>query len=220
MVARVGPHSDVTSLASYSRVPVINALSDMYHPMQALADYQTLYEAFSLSTEEKKRSRSRPGLGLDGLRIAWIGDATNVLFDLAIAGAKLGVHVTAATPAGYDIPSSITDQATNAAAASSVQGGGLSHTNVPEEALKGADVVVTDTWVSMGQETEKAARIKAFEGFRVTEELAKRGGVRDGWKFMHCLPRKQEEVDDEIFYGPQSLVFPEAENRLWSAVGK
>ncbi|KAI6787667.1 hypothetical protein KC332_g18182, partial [Hortaea werneckii] len=86
------------------------------------------------------------------------------------------------------------------------------------EAVKNADIIVTDTWISMGQESEKQQRLKDFEGFQITAELAKRGGAKDGWKFMHCLPRKPEEVSDEVFYSPASLVFQEAENRLWSAV--
>ena len=85
--------------------------------------------------------------------------------------------------------------------------------------MRDADIIVTDTWVSMGQEEEGARRLRDFAGFQVTEELARRGGARPGWKFMHCLPRHPEEVADEVFYSPRSLVFPEAENRLWAAVG-
>ena len=89
---------------------------------------------------------------------------------------------------------------------------------VPEEAIKDADVLVTDTWISMGQESEKKKRLDAFAGYQITNDLAKRGGAKEGWKFMHCLPRHPEEVADEVFYSPRSLVFPEAENRLWAAV--
>jgi ornithine carbamoyltransferase len=212
LVARVGPHSDITSLAQHSTVPVINALSDLYHPMQAIADILTLHENYS----QNPASSNSLGLGLEGRRIAWVGDANNVLYDLALSAAKLGMHVVAATPKGYDIPRHIMESVKTAAAASSTPGS-LNHTDVPEEAIKDADILVTDTWISMGQEAEKAARLKAFEGFQVTEELAKRGGARDNWVFMHCLPRKQEEVSDEVFYGRRSLVFPEAENRLWAA---
>ena len=91
-------------------------------------------------------------------------------------------------------------------------------TNAPEEAVKNADIIVTDTWVSMGQEEEAQKKLKAFAGYQVTEEMAKKGGARENWKFLHCLPRHAEEVSDEIFYGERSLVFPEAENRLWSAI--
>ncbi len=96
--------------------------------------------------------------------------------------------------------------------------GTLSESHVPDEAVKDADVLVTDTWVSMGQEEEKAKRVRAFEGFQITEDLAKRGGAKPGWRFMHCLPRHPEEVSDEVFYGPRSLVFQEGENRLWAAI--
>jgi ornithine carbamoyltransferase len=98
--------------------------------------------------------------------------------------------------------------------------GRLFETRVPEEALKDADVILTDTWISMGQESEKAERLRAFEGFQVTPELVERGGAKKDWKFMHCLPRHKEEVSDEVFYSPRSLVFQEAENRLWAAIGK
>ncbi|KAG9043067.1 ornithine carbamoyltransferase, partial [Tulasnella sp. UAMH 9824] len=93
---------------------------------------------------------------------------------------------------------------------------GIFWTDDPSEAVKGADVVVTDTWISMGQEHEKAQRLKDFNGFQVTEELCKEGGANPNWKFLHCLPRKEHEVDDEVFHGPRSLVFPEAENRKWT----
>jgi len=86
----------------------------------------------------------------------------------------------------------------------------------PREAVHGADVVITDTWVSMGQEAEKAQRLKDFQGYQITEALCREGGANPDWKFMHCLPRKENEVDDEVFYGPRSLVFPEADNRKWT----
>ena len=211
-VARVGPHSDIATIAKHSSVPVINALSDMYHPLQTLADFLTVHESF-----RKKSNMTSSDLGLDGLKIAWVGDANNVLYDLAIGAAKLGVDMTVATPKGYSIPDEM-KQVIQEAAASTVSPGTLTETNTPEEAVKGADIIVTDTWISMGQEAEKAKKMKAFEGFQVTSELAKRGGACPGWMFMHCLPRHQEEVSDEVFYGNRSLVFPEAENRLWAAI--
>lgn len=215
IVARVGPHSDVKDLAKHSSVPVINALSDLFHPMQTVADYLTIHEIFQ-SNRKQERSTT-PGLGLEGLKIAWVGDANNVLYDLAIGAAKLGVDVAVATPRNYGIPDNvreIIEQSRDHPATA----GNLTETFVPEEALKDADIVVTDTWVSMGQEEEKARRLKAFEGFQVTSDLVMRGGAKQGWKFMHCLPRHQEEVSDEVFYGPRSLVFQEAENRLWAAI--
>lgn len=204
MVARVNAHDDVADLAKHSSVPVINALSDLYHPLQTIADYQTLLEAFP--------SSSTSSLGLESLKIAWVGDANNVLFDLAIGAAKLGVEVSVATPQGYSIPPFMRDIITSTNPSFK-----LTETNVPEEAVKNADVLVTDTWVSMGQEEESKKRMKAFEGFQITKELARRGGAKEGWKFMHCLPRHPEEVSDEVFYSPASLVFQEAENRLWAA---
>lgn len=209
MVARVGPHSDVVGLAKDSTVPVINALSDLYHPLQTIADFLTIHEVFP--------STSTTGLGVEGMKIAWVGDANNVLFDLAIACMKLGVHISVAAPEGYTIPASMREIILDAGKGV-VNPGKLFETSVPEEAIKDADILVTDTWVSMGQEEETAKRLKAFEGFQITNDLATRGGAKEGWKFMHCLPRHQEEVADEVFYGDRSLVFPEAENRLWAAI--
>ena len=216
MVARVGPHSDVADLAKHSSVPVINALSADYHPLQTIADFLTIHEAFPSSP---KSLSSTPSLGLEGLKIAWIGDSNNVLFDLAIASLKLGVHISVASPKGYTIPPAMREVILSAAKGVS-NPGKLTEVSVPEEAIKDADILVTDTWVSMGQEEESQKRLKAFEGFQITNELAKRGGARDGWKFMHCLPRHPEEVADEVFYSPRSLVFTEAENRLWAAICK
>ncbi|MCJ1426332.1 ornithine carbamoyltransferase [Sticta canariensis] len=213
IVARVGPHSHVADLAKHSSVPVINALSDLYHPMQTIADFLTIYDVFqSHSLQHLPRTT---GLGLEGLKIAWVGDANNVLYDIAIGAAKLGVQVAVATPKGYGIPSKMRDiikQSRGDAITAT-----LTETNVPEEAIKDADIVVTDTWISMGQEQEKAQRLETFRGFQITSELVERGGAKPGWKFMHCLPRHPEEVNDDVFYGPRSLVFLEAENRLYAA---
>ncbi|KXJ96898.1 ornithine carbamoyltransferase [Microdochium bolleyi] len=207
MVARVGPHSDVTELAKHSSVPVINALSADFHPLQTIADYLTIHEAFSESQKVFKPN---------GLKIAWVGDANNVLFDLAIASIKLGVDIAVATPKGYEIPK-VMEALILKQASATRSPGKLTQTNVPEEAVKDADILVTDTWVSMGQEEESKKRLEDFSGFQITNELAKRGGAKDNWKFMHCLPRHQEEVADEVFYSDRSLVFQEAENRLWAA---
>ena len=214
-VARVNKHSEVADIARHSTVPVINALSDLYHPLQTLADILTLLEAFPASPSTGKSALN--SLGLDGLKIAWVGDANNVLFDLAIAASKLGIDVSVATPKGYEIPPFMLElirDSTQGAKASSK----LFTTHVPEEAVQDANVIVTDTWVSMGHEAEKAKRLQEFEGFQVTQDLAKRGWAKHDWRFMHCLPRHPEEVADEVFYGSHSLVFPEAENRLWAAI--
>ncbi|KAF7186121.1 Ornithine carbamoyltransferase, mitochondrial, partial [Pseudocercospora fuligena] len=208
IVARVNAHDDVANLAKHSSKPVINALSDLYHPLQTIADFQTLLEAFPSS-----ESAGAESLGLEGLKIAWVGDANNVLFDLAIGAAKLGVEVAVATPKGYEIPDFMRD-----IIKSTSPNFKLTETHEPAEAVKNADVLVTDTWVSMGQEAEAKKRLRDFEGFQITKELAQRGGAKEGWKFMHCLPRHPEEVADEVFYSPASLVFQEAENRLWAAV--
>ncbi|KAI9891934.1 MAG: ornithine carbamoyltransferase [Vezdaea aestivalis] len=210
MVARVRQHSEVADLAQHSTVPVINALSDLYHPLQTIADFLTIYEHFPSKASSGKSTLS--GLGLEGLKIAWIGDANNVLFDMAIGAAKLGVKMAVATPKGYEIPSEMR----KLIEASGSQT--LFETNEPADAVRDADILVTDTWVSMGQEEESARRLKAFSGFQITSKLAEAGGAKANWKFMHCLPRHQEEVADEVFYGKRSLVFPEAENRLWAAI--
>ncbi|CCU76084.1 hypothetical protein BGHDH14_bgh00904 [Blumeria hordei DH14] len=203
IVARVAGHSEVVDLAKFSSVPVINALSNDFHPMQTIADMLTIKEAFV-----GRQS------ALHGLKLAWVGDASNVLFDLAIGAMKLGINLSVATPPGYGIPTAIQKLIESA----NTSGASFSMTNVPQEAMKDADVIVTDTWISMGQEVEAAERRKAFAGYQITENLAKQSGAKPNWKFMHCLPRHEDEVDDNVFYGPRSLVFPEAENRLWSAV--
>ncbi|KAL1915852.1 uncharacterized protein VTP21DRAFT_6240 [Calcarisporiella thermophila] len=216
IMARVGPHSDIETLAQNSTVPVINALSDKYHPTQILADLVTLHEHFGV--QKKGNSfvphQHHPTEVLPGLRVAWVGDGNNILHSMLVTYPKLGIHLSAAFPHGYAPAEDVVGIAKKEANANGTE---LNFTHIPEEAVKGADVIVTDTWVSMGQEEEKKRRLQDFKGFQVTMELAKRGGAKDGWKFMHCLPRKQEEVDDEVFYSPdRSLVFPEAENRKWT----
>ncbi|KAF3088396.1 ornithine carbamoyltransferase [Orbilia oligospora] len=202
IVARVGQHKDITELAKSSSVPVINALSDAFHPMQAIADMLTIAEA-------------RDSQNLAGLKVAWVGDANNVLYDLALACSKFGINVSAATPAGYDVDPSIWKLVEDSCRET---GASIETVHEPELAVKNADFIVTDTWVSMGQEEEKLKRLKDFAGFQITNELASRGGAKPDWKFMHCLPRKPEEVSDEVFYSPRSLVFNEAENRLYAAI--
>lgn len=203
IVARVGSHSEVVDLAKYSSVPVINALSKDFHPMQTIADFLTIKQAFV-----ERRTV------FNGLKLAWVGDASNVLFDLAIGAMKLGVDLSVATPPGYGIPTAMQ----NLIKSVNTTGASFSVTNVPQEAMKNADIIVTDTWISMGQEVEAAERRRAFAGYQITEDLVQQAGAKPNWKFMHCLPRHEDEVDDNVFYGPRSLVFPEAENRLWSAV--
>ena len=212
LVVRTGAHSGLEELAKESFVPVINALTDDHHPLQAITDISTMFAIKARRDSKFKQSSSN----IDGMKLAWVGDANNVLFDLAIAGVKMGVDVHVATPAGYEIPAAMLEKI-NGSDDTIRQRGSLQQTNVPEEAVKDADVIVTDTWISMGQEAEKEKRLKDFAGFQVTEELAKRGGARSDWAFMHCLPRHAEEVSDEVFYHPsRSVVYLEAQKRLFT----
>ncbi|KAI0884720.1 ornithine carbamoyltransferase precursor-like protein [Annulohypoxylon maeteangense] len=217
IVARVGPHSDITGLAEHSSVPVINALSNDFHPLQIIADFLTIYESTRTSKDLSHPDGLFGKIVPNGLKIAWVGDANNVLFDFATACVKTGIEISVATPRGYGIPKDMVNLITSQADSTNTPGI-LNQTFVPEEAVKDADFIVTDTWISMGQEEETQKRLKDFAGFQVTNDLAKRGGAKADWKFMHCLPRHHEEVEDKVFYSDRSLVFPEAENRLWAAV--
>ncbi|KAF1666452.1 Ornithine carbamoyltransferase, mitochondrial, partial [Aptenodytes patagonicus] len=149
--------------------------------------------------------------GLNGLTIAWIGDGNNVLHSIMMSAAKLGMHLRIATPKGFEPDLRIT-QITEQY--SKEYGTKLLLTTDPLEAADGANVLVTDTWISMGQEEEKKERLKAFQGYQITMQTAK--SAASNWTFLHCLPRKPEEVNDEVFYSPRSLVFQEAENRKWT----
>lgn len=199
ILARVFGHDDVVELAKYSDVPVINALSDLHHPLQTLADLMTLQEHF--------------GKDLSGKTLAWVGDGNNVLHDLMLGSAILGMNVNIATPTGYEPNPKIMEKTKQLAAAS---GAKISTTTVAAEAVKGAHVVVTDTWVSMGQEDEYAKRVAEFDGYQVNKELMAQADPSA--VFLHCLPRHPEEVTDEVIYSHQSLVFPEAENRMWTVM--
>jgi ornithine carbamoyltransferase len=199
ILARVFGHSDVVELAKYSDVPIINALSDMHHPLQTLADLMALQEQF--------------GKDLSGKTVAWVGDGNNVLHDLMLGSAILGMNVNIATPTGYEPNADILAKTQVLAKAS---GSKVFTTTVAAEAVKGANVVVTDTWVSMGQEDEYAKRVAEFEGYQVNKELMSHAATDA--VFLHCLPRHPEEVADEVFYSEQSLVFPEAENRMWTVM--
>jgi len=214
IMARVGHHSEVETLAEHSSVPVINALSHLYHPSQILADLLTMLETYSPSGKAPTLSSLR------GLTVAWIGDSNNILNDMIVSFARLGIKLRVATPKGYPLDELVMRTAQEGLSAESSGGTAtstvLEHFSSPEEAIKGADILVTDTWISMGQEAEKAKRLEDFKGYQITKALAEKGGANPDWKFMHCLPRKAEEVDDEVFYSDRSLVFPEAENRKWT----
>jgi len=199
ILARVFAHSDITELAKYAEVPIINALSDLHHPLQTLADLMALQQHF--------------GKDLSGKTVAWVGDGNNVLHDLMLGSLKMGMNVQIATPTGYEPDANIMAKSEELAKENDVS---LTTTTVADEAVNGADVVVTDTWVSMGQEDEYATRVKEFEGYQVNTELM--GKANEGAVFLHCLPRHVEEVTDEVIYSDASLVFPEAENRMWTVM--
>jgi ornithine carbamoyltransferase len=199
ILARVYAHSDITELAKYATVPIINALSDMHHPLQTLADIMALQQHF--------------GKSLEGKTLAWVGDGNNVMNDLVMGSAKMGMNVKIATPSGYEPDRDIIAKTMQLAKENNAT---VMTTKVAADAVKGADVVVTDTWVSMGQEAEYEKRVKEFDGYQVNSELMAK--ANPGAVFLHCLPRHPEEVTDEVIYSKQSLVFPEAENRMWTVM--
>lgn len=202
ILARVYSHDVLNELIKASTVPIINGLSDTYHPLQILADLLTLQEHFGR---------------LKGLKIAWVGDGNNIVHSFLMACPKLGIDLRIATPKGYECNSDIISDAKLAAKECEGHVPQLYFTRDPKEAVEGADVVVTDTWVSMGQEKHKQDRLKAFAGYQVTKQLC--SGASKDWVFLHCLPRKPEEVADEVFYDEKrSLVWTEAENRMWTVM--
>ncbi|CAO3645735.1 unnamed protein product [Cunninghamella blakesleeana] len=218
IMARVGGHEEIELLAKESTVPVINALSAKYHPTQILADLMTIHEYIhhrnnKVPKDQYSAHTQHPRETLPGLKVAWVGDANNIIQEILVAFPKVGISVSVAAPSGYVCDQDVIDIANHDA---KVTGATVLFTTKPEEAIQDADIIITDTWVSMGQEDEKEKRLKEFEGYQVTMDLAKRGGAKPDWVFMHCLPRKPEEVDDEVFYSDRSLVFPEAENRKWT----
>jgi ornithine carbamoyltransferase len=192
IMARTFEHSTIVELAEFATVPVINALTDRSHPCQAMADVLTIKEHLGR---------------LDGVKVAYVGDGNNVARSLAFACAKLGMKLVVASPKGYELDGE-TIEKTNGIKPNSV-----SITNDPVKAVADADVVYTDTWVSMGQENEKQKRIKAFKGFQVNMELLK--SAQADAKIMHCLPAKRGfEISDEVVESPNSIIFDQSENRL------
>ena len=195
IMIRTFDHQDVLDLAKYGTVPVINALTDHLHPCQALADLMTVYEHKGT---------------LKGLKLAYIGDGNNVAHSLLYACAKAGMNMSVATPKGYECEDVVVKNAIEDAKETGAQ---IIITNDPVEAIKEADVVCTDTWVSMGQEAEKAERIKIFKDYQVNKELF--SGAKADAIFIHCLPAyRGYEVTEDIIDGPMSVIFDEAENRL------
>jgi ornithine carbamoyltransferase len=195
IVARVFSQKTVDELARWSAVPVINALSDLYHPCQALADVQTVRERFG---------------ELKGIKLAFVGDGNNVAHSLMLTSLRLGMEFAIACPPGYTPDPDIVAQAEGLAA---VFGSSMLVTHSPAEALDGAHAVYADVWASMGQEQEAVERRRVFSSYQVNEELF--ASARPDAVFMHCLPAKRgEEVTDPVIESPRSVVFDQAENRL------
>jgi ornithine carbamoyltransferase len=191
IMARTFEHSTVTELAEFATVPVINALTDWSHPCQAMADVLTIKEHLGK---------------LEGVKVAYVGDGNNVARSLAFAAAKLGMKIVVAAPKGYELDDD-TMQTANQISADSVQ-----QVNKPQDAVGSADIIYTDTWVSMGQESEKKKRVKDFKGFQVDADLVK---LAPSAKIMHCLPAHHGyEISDDVFESENSIIFDQSENRL------
>ena len=195
IMARVFDHRVFADLVGTSPVPVINGLSDLAHPCQALADLLTLKDVFGR---------------LDGLRVAYVGDANNVLRSLAVGCGLMGVEVVACSPDGYCLTADERERL-----AAQVPGLTLTCESDPKQAVAGADAIYTDTWVSMGQEQEKARRVEAFAGFQVNADLLAATGKADEAIVLHCLPAYRGlEVSDDLMASPRSRIFEQAHNRL------
>lgn len=195
IVARVFEQNTIEEMAQWSSVPVVNALSDLYHPCQALADFQTIQERFG---------------SFEGLKLTFVGDGNNVAHSLMLDASRLGVDFAIATPKGYEPNAGIVAQARAYAENNGVK---VTITNDPLEAVSGAHAIYTDVWASMGQEDEAATRQQIFAPYQVTMDLM--NAARPDAVFMHCLPAKRGlEVSDEVMEMPRSVVFDQAENRL------
>lgn len=195
IVARTFSHQDLADLAKYSTVPVINGLSDLAHPCQALADIFTIQEKFGK---------------LKGLKLAYVGDGNNVCHSLLEGCAKVGVHMSIATPIQYEPNNKIVQLAKKFAGNS---GAKIELTHYPVDTIKGAHAIYTDTWVSMGQEADTKKRLKDFKGFQVDAKLVTKADKN--YIFLHCLPaHRGQEVSAEVIDGKHSLIFDQAENRM------
>lgn len=195
IMIRTFDHKDVTDLAEYGSISIINGLTDLLHPCQILADLQTIYE-------HKGK--------LKGLTVSYVGDGNNISNSLLYGCTKMGININVATPVGYECDALVTERAIET---SKKTGCNVLITNDPNEAVKNSDAVITDTWVSMGQEQEKQERIKVFKDYTVTEKLF--NTAKDDAIFLHCLPAyRGYEVEQEVIDGPHSVIFDEAENRL------
>ena len=199
ILIRTFEHSKVLELAKHASIPVINGLSDLLHPCQALADIFTIKEKRPLDFARGK-----------GLKIAYIGDGNNVCHSLMFAAAKVGMNITVATPKGYEPDNEIVKLALEDGKKAGVE---IDILNDPVIAAKNADVIYTDVWASMGQEKEKRVRSKKFGAFQINAKLVKL--AKPDYLFMHCLPaHRGEEVTSDVIDGPNSVVFDQAENRL------
>ncbi len=195
IMIRTFAHQEVIDLAGAAKIPVINALTDLLHPCQAMADFFTLKEKHKNFTS---------------LKLAYVGDGNNVCHSLLYAAAKAGCQIRVATPSGFEPDAEIVKQAEEDATET---GASFFLTNDPSEAVEDADAVYTDVWASMGQEEEKKERAKIFASFQVNGKLM--GKAKADALFMHCLPaHRGEEVTEEVIDSPQSVVFDQAENRL------
>ncbi len=195
IVARVFSQETLDQLAANARVPVINALSDRFHPCQALADFFTLEEHFG---------------SLRGLKFAYVGDGNNMCHSLLSTAARVGAHMKVATPAGYEPDAAVVAEAKRAARETRAK---IEILRSPQDAVAGAQAIYTDVWASMGQEQEAAAREAAFAGYQVDRELL--AHAAPGAVFLHCLPAHRGlEVSGGVIDSPRSIVFDQAENRL------
>ena len=195
IIARVFAHKTILDLVKYSTVPVINGLSDFTHPCQGLADLFTIYE---------KKGR------FGGLKLAYVGDGNNVAHSLLYGCSKVGMNITLACPKGYEPNSKVVLEAKAEGRRSGCR---VNVTNDPREAVRGADVIYTDVWASMGKEKEREQRIKIFRPYQINGRLVK--GAKKDYLFMHCLPaHRGEEVTDEVADSKNSVIFDQAENKL------
>ncbi|MEK4230278.1 ornithine carbamoyltransferase [Solibacillus sp. FSL H8-0538] len=195
IMIRANSHEMVKELAAYATIPVINGLTDIDHPCQALADIETI-------AENKGE--------LKGLKLAYVGDGNNVAHALVVAAAHVGMDVVVATPVGYECDLEIIEKAKAIAV---TNGSTVYVTNDPVLAVKDADAVYADVWTSMGQEEETAQRLKDFAGYQINEELVTH--AKPDYMFLHCLPaHREEEVATSVIDGPNSYIFEQAENRL------
>ncbi|WP_445486667.1 ornithine carbamoyltransferase [Niallia sp. 03133] len=195
IMIRTFSHDIITELAEHASIPVINGLTDLYHPCQALADLLTILEIKGT---------------LKGHKLAYIGDGNNVVHSLLIACSKVGIDIAVATPVNYEPNKEVVALAEKFAKTS---GSSILITTNPVEAVEKADVIYSDVWTSMGQEEENEQRLKDFQGFQINSELVKH--AKDNYIFLHCLPaHREEEVTAEIIDGSNSAVFQQAGNRL------